>query len=360
MSALCVLFAMRSAAKSSRRRPPAYSCLRGPLSTKIMSRAVQLQPPAPFPHQSPPFSLPTMTAYSRSLALSLIASLVIPLIGAPRALAQRLPRRIIAVAPAPAPAPAPADVVSVAGPRRFPRIRRAAAAALYGRFGRPAELPPEPAEEASEDARRNRRPRRSDEGSEERGPIPTLAPAPTPAMTSGAAQLPTQAELQAMSDSELLNALIATSQQLHERLGLLSTGEGWQRYLDLPAGALPPPAADGSVELGLETLAATLEKFDGVRANDHFQMIASLDSFNATHAVLQEVVGRFGSTAAIAGPVLGAPANAPFERSTRAAPAAQTEQTTQVETLPTPKPETRGALLNKGQERSVLKRTRRN
>ncbi len=105
---------------------------------------------------------------------------------------------------------------------------------------------------------------------------------------------PTKAELAALDDAMLLNALLDATSRLNARLARLTTGAGWQRYLRLPADALPPPAEDGAVKLGINSIRHTLNRFDQVAANPEFTKIATLPSFVATRSALRQVVERIG------------------------------------------------------------------
>ncbi len=165
------------------------------------------------------------------------------------------------------------------------------------------------------------------------------------AADSGASQgiagqsFPSAADLASFDDGTLLNSLLDASTQLDGDLGRFDTGAGWQKYLRLPADALPPPSADGHVTLGFRSITTTLERINAVAANPQYPMISGLPSFVATRSALDEVVRRFGSRAQ-------APAT-----TTTAKPAAGGEE------LPMPSPTV--AAPSKavvGQERSILAR----
>ena len=120
------------------------------------------------------------------------------------------------------------------------------------------------------------------------------------------ASLPTAGELRAMGDNELLNAVVGLTAQLDADLNRFDTGDTWQRYLHLPDDALPPPSADGRVELGLKSLVETLTRFDRTVAKPEFVQISGLPSYAATHAALAEVVRRYGEQASA--PAVSTPA----------------------------------------------------
>ena len=161
---------------------------------------------------------------------------------------------------------------------------------------------------------------------------------------SGAGRpFPTEAELAALDDGTLLNALLDVSARLDDDLGKFNTGAGWQKYLRLPADALPPPSADGRVTLGFRSLTETLERLNTVAANAKYPMISGLSSFVGTHAALQEVVGRFGTRAG----------NASGNGAAQKPPGVVSEE------LPTPPPSLAAPANAKGDaidERSILAR----
>ena len=130
-----------------------------------------------------------------------------------------------------------------------------------------------------------------------RGPVSRYAARPlSPGLAAGygASQpLPTEGELRSMTDSDLLNSLAALTAQFDADLNRFDTGDTWQRYLGLPEDALPP-ASEGRVVLGVNSLAETLTRFDRTVAKPEFVQISGLPSFSATHAALAEVVRRFG------------------------------------------------------------------
>lgn len=120
---------------------------------------------------------------------------------------------------------------------------------------------------------------------------------PAPLSSAGrgpALMLPTAGELRAMGDDELLNALVGLTAQFDADLNRFDTGDTWQRYLRLPDDALPPPTADGRVELGVNSLRDTLIRFERTVAKPEFVQISGLPSFAATQAALAEVVRRYG------------------------------------------------------------------
>ncbi|MBA3481499.1 MAG: hypothetical protein H0T51_06765 [Pirellulales bacterium] len=120
---------------------------------------------------------------------------------------------------------------------------------------------------------------------------------PAPPSSAGrgpALMLPTEGELRAMGDDELLNALVGLTAQLDADLNRFDTGDTWQRYLRLPDDALPPPTADGRVDLGVNSLRDTLIRFERTVAKPEFVQISGLPSFAATQAALAEVVRRYG------------------------------------------------------------------
>lgn len=103
--------------------------------------------------------------------------------------------------------------------------------------------------------------------------------------------LPTPDELHAMSDSQLLNATIALTAQLDADLLRFDTGDTWQRYLRLPASALQAPSGE-RVAVDRDSLREYLKRFERTGANPRYVQIASVPSFQATHAALAELVAR--------------------------------------------------------------------
>jgi hypothetical protein len=109
--------------------------------------------------------------------------------------------------------------------------------------------------------------------------------------------LPTEAELRAMADNELLNAVLQLSARLDADLNRFTSAASWQRYFRLPDDAFPAPV-DGRVTLGLRSIERLSEDFDAVAANPNYAQIFSLPSFAATRMALAETTRRFGSTPA--------------------------------------------------------------
>lgn len=124
---------------------------------------------------------------------------------------------------------------------------------------------------------------------------------PAPPTEPAVLSMPTEADLAALTDSDLLNAVLQLSGQLDADLNRFTSAASWQRYFRLPDDALPPPQ-NGRVTLGARSLAATQAKFDSVAANPNFAQIFSLPSFAATRMALTETNRRFGGAAAIAPP----------------------------------------------------------
>ena len=160
---------------------------------------------------------------------------------------------------------------------------------------------------------------------------PPLSPGREPAL-----MLPTAGELRAMGDDELLNAVVGLTAQLDADLNRFDTGDTWQRYLRLPDDALPPPTADGRVELGVNSLRDTLLRFERTVAKPEFVQISGLPSFAATQAALAEVVRRYGEQS-----------NAPAT----SAPAVARR-------IPPPVPTPPATSSNEGRRRGILLRNR--
>jgi hypothetical protein len=117
---------------------------------------------------------------------------------------------------------------------------------------------------------------------------------------------PTAAELAAMSEVELEQALRSIAARLHDRLARFDTGSTWQRYLRLPEEALADsPAAQRDV------IANTLNRFYRVASDPQYPMIARLPAFAAMEAALTEALSRWEEGAAPAGTVEDLPLPAP-------------------------------------------------
>jgi hypothetical protein len=100
---------------------------------------------------------------------------------------------------------------------------------------------------------------------------------------------PTAADLAAMDDEQLNQALRAIAQSLHNRLDRFDTGDTWQRYFRLPeeavAASTPPDARNAAI-------AKLLERFQKVAADPQYSMIARLPAFKAMEAGLNEAFSR--------------------------------------------------------------------
>lgn len=138
-------------------------------------------------------------------------------------------------------------------------------------------------------------------------PLPRRRFAARPAAPSASAlPLPTDGELRAMSDSELLNTTAQVAGQLDADLGQFTTGAGWREHLRLPDDALPPPTQDGRVVLSLKSLNEALHRFDVAQADPQYYQITGLPTFGVMQSALKEIVRRYGdsgsSSEAFAGP----------------------------------------------------------
>ena len=145
-----------------------------------------------------------------------------------------------------------------------------------------------------------------------------------------------------MDDPTLFQAMNDLGYSLDVRLSRLTTGEGWQRYLQIPESVLRSPIAN------FVRLQQTLARYDSVADNPEFAKIAGLPSFIATKAAMRQIVVRHAK------PQVGQSAAPPRGPALSAA-----DESTVVdeEVLPTPADPavpkaTRG-------ERSILKRASR-
>jgi hypothetical protein len=127
------------------------------------------------------------------------------------------------------------------------------------------------------------------------GPTTRYAARPIGSNRYGSLQsLPTAVDLQAMDDSQLLNAIVGLTAQLDADLDRFDTADTWRRYLSLPEDALPPANDDGRVMLGRDSLREALKRFNLTAANSRYVQISGLPSYIAAHAALEELVRRFG------------------------------------------------------------------
>lgn len=116
--------------------------------------------------------------------------------------------------------------------------------------------------------------------------VPTLAEGSPPTATIDPA-LPSPEELSKMDLPTLQAMLNETSRILNNRLALLTTGDGWQKHLQLPNDVSDTPQAR------LEALRKTLARYDAVSGNPAYAKIAGLPSFIATGSTLRQLIARF-------------------------------------------------------------------
>lgn len=102
-------------------------------------------------------------------------------------------------------------------------------------------------------------------------------------------QFPNAADLAAMSDEQIQQALPAIAQNLHDRLGRFDTGDTWQRYLRLGEEATDPSAP---LDARTAAIATLLERFRKIAADPRYSMIARLPAFTAMEAALNEALSR--------------------------------------------------------------------
>lgn len=193
----------------------------------------------------------------------------------------------------------------------------------------------------------------------EYGSSPAPTSSPTPAVQTQASQqsYPTADQLRELDDAGLLNTLVDLSARLDARLELFNTGAGWQRHLQLPDDALPPPSSSGEVTLGMKSLVKSLDRYDAIAANPKYRVISKLPVFVATHDALQEVVNRFGATSSSA----KTPSLDPFGADPTDSSDSNQQRPRQpsAEDLPPPEPTPRSQSISQiedGQPRSILSR----
>jgi hypothetical protein len=103
------------------------------------------------------------------------------------------------------------------------------------------------------------------------------------------AAFPSAADLAAMSDEQLNQALLAISDSLQNRLSRFNTGNTWQRYLRLPEDAT---AASTPPDARMAAIATLLDRFQKISADPQYAMIARLPAFQAMDAALNEALSR--------------------------------------------------------------------
>ncbi|MCA9257705.1 MAG: hypothetical protein KDA61_00840 [Planctomycetales bacterium] len=180
-----------------------------------------------------------------------------------------------------------------------PRVLIPRPATSPRRFSLPPETGPTPTPATPDAAGRAASPRDAS--------APTLD-FPQPTNGSGEDAFDLSHDLSSLSDADLLNELARSSQALHERLAKLTTGSGWQRYLQLSEEALPPPSPSGEVRLGMSALQSTLTHFDSTSENEAYEKISSLEEFQRCHAALAATVARFAPAEEVPPPRPIAPA----------------------------------------------------
>jgi hypothetical protein len=102
-------------------------------------------------------------------------------------------------------------------------------------------------------------------------------------------RFPTAADLAAMNDEQLRQALRAIAQSLHNRLSRFDTGHTWQRYLRLPEEVV---AETTPADARTAAIATLLERFGKVAGEPQYSMIARLPAFVAMEAALNEALSR--------------------------------------------------------------------
>ena len=92
------------------------------------------------------------------------------------------------------------------------------------------------------------------------GAGPRYAPGATTASVDPRFAFPTPEQLASLDDGTLLNAVLDVTGRLDADLARFDTGAGWRKFLRLPEDALPPASADGQVDLGFDSITATLQR----------------------------------------------------------------------------------------------------
>jgi hypothetical protein len=101
--------------------------------------------------------------------------------------------------------------------------------------------------------------------------------------------------------------LVSSAQQLHDTLGRLDNGAGWQDYLALPAdfrsteSDTAPRGINASERAGEDGLAELHRRFESVNGNPDYRVIAALESFKKMRRRLSAYV-QFHGVAPTANP----------------------------------------------------------
>jgi hypothetical protein len=82
-------------------------------------------------------------------------------------------------------------------------------------------------------------------------------------------------ELATPPEQRLSRQLSVAAQRLDRSLGRLETGDGWKKYLAVPSNIIKARAAETTDE----ELAGVLSRFDSVRQNEQYRVIAALPAF---------------------------------------------------------------------------------
>jgi hypothetical protein len=93
-----------------------------------------------------------------------------------------------------------------------------------------------------------------------------------------------------MDDEALRQFLHSTADQLRVRLSRFNTGASWQRYLQLPEGALADPSWDSPDRR--DALTELLGRFRYITSEPQYERIADLPAFAAMRDALTELASR--------------------------------------------------------------------
>jgi hypothetical protein len=133
------------------------------------------------------------------------------------------------------------------------------------------------------------------------GPVPVEYGVPVEADTPVHPEPPLDGETRAgsgtvrqvnySSNAEYL-ALVDAYVELRNELSTLTTGAKWQRYLQLPLRPVPEQAVLDSLfsDASRGRLNACLTRYDSVRDDARFDIVAELPAFDRTHDALRDFV----------------------------------------------------------------------
>lgn len=106
------------------------------------------------------------------------------------------------------------------------------------------------------------------------------------------------AEYTTTADERLRRQLFAAAGELDRSLEQFETGNTWQQYLEVAPGKSLAADQTGRAPASSSTtaLADVLARFESVRHNDDYRVIAAVPAFKATHDLLAAYLSRAGAS----------------------------------------------------------------